>query len=231
MLMTYGFYAVISWALVVVFAAFRYLAGDSVGRGVGFRLGLLVWLGVPALLAFQGVLLDFSARPPALLRVVGAGAILVVLFAFSPWGKKTAAALPESLLVGGQAFRIPLEVMLFSLAGRGLLPVEMTFAGDNFDIITGLLALPLWWKLRQLTAPRWALYLWNGIGLLLLLGVVTLAILSFPQPFAWFTPENQLVAFFPWVWIPTFLGPLALLGHLLLFRKLSIPLPPRGPNI
>jgi hypothetical protein len=61
--------------------------------------------------------------------------------------------------------------------------------------------------------------------------IVGLAIVSTPSPFGYFEPQNLIVAFYPWVWLPTFLVQIALLSHLLLFRKLMIPPPPRGPNI
>jgi hypothetical protein len=46
-------------------------------------------------------------------------------------------------------------------------------------------------------------------------------VLGFPKPFGIFTPQNRIVAYFPWVWLPTFLVQLALFGHLLMFRKLA----------
>jgi hypothetical protein len=107
----------------------------------------------------------------------------------------------------------------------------MTFQGYNFDILTGALALPLWILLHMRRAPRWALWAWNVTGLGLLLIIVGVAVAAFPVPFGLFEPPNLLVAFYPWVWLPTFLVQIALLSHLLMFRKLMIPLPPPGPNI
>jgi hypothetical protein len=231
LVLIYSFYALIAWGLVAIFAAFRVLAGEHLNRGIGFRVGLLVWLGIPAVLSFQGVFLDFGARPPQLMRVVIPMALVIVAFVFSPWGKSAAQKIPESLLVGTQVFRLPLEVILYALALRGLLPFEMTFSGYNFDIVTAVFALPLWWLVRRNAAPRWALLLWNIVGTLLLVAIVILAVLAFPEPFGWFLPENQIVAWFPWVWLPTFLVPLALVSHLLIFRKLAMPPPPELPNI
>ncbi len=231
LVLTYSFYALIAWGLVGTFAAFRYLAPESMNRGIAFRVGLLIWLGIPAVLSFQGVFLDFSARPPNLMRVVIPMALIIVGFVLSPWGKIAAEKIPESLLVGTQVFRLPLEILLHALALRGLVPMEMTFSGYNFDIVTAVVALPLWWMIRQQTAPRWAVLSWNIVGTIFLATIVTLAVLSFPEPFGWFTPENQIVAWFPWVWLPTFLVPLALVSHLLIFRKLALPPPPARPNI
>lgn len=229
--LVYIFYGLIAWALSAVFAGFRILANEKLIPGIAMRIGILIWLGVPAILAFQGVFLDFASTPPALMKVIGVMVLVIFVFTLSPWGKRAAEKLPETLLVGTQVFRVPLEIVLFSLAGKQLLPEAMTFSGYNFDIITGALALPLWWKLRQLSAPRWALWAWNTIGLVLLLTVISIAVMSFPQPFGFFTPHNVIVSFYPWIWLPTFLVPLALTSHLLLFRKLMLPVPSPGPNV
>ena len=89
-----------------------------------------------------------------------------------------------------------------------------------FDILTGASALVLWVLHRRGGVSPSVLRMWNTIGLALLVTIVTLAVLSFPKPFGLFTPQNQIVAYFPWVWLPTFLVQLALLGHLLMLRKL-----------
>lgn len=229
--LTYSFYALIAWGLSGLFVAFRILAGDNVKMGVGLRVGVLAWLGLPAFLAFRGLFFQLGATPPHLMRVVLPMATLIVIFSFSAWGKWTAERLPLTFLVGIQAFRLPLEILLYFLAQRELIASEMTLAGYNFDIITGVSALFLWFLLHKGSAPGWSLWTFNIVGTVLLAVVVTIAVLGFPEPFGLFDPPNLLVAFYPWVWLPTFLVQLALLSHLLLFRKLLLPPPPPRKNI
>ncbi len=229
--LTFSFYGLVAWALSAVFAAFRILAGEHMKKALWMRGLMVVWLGIPAVLSIRGVFWDFSAHPPYLMRLVAPMGLLVVVFCLSPWGKETARLLPESLLVGTQGFRLPLELVLYFLAGHQVIASEMTLGGYNFDIVTGALAFPLWWKIRRLDAPRWALWAWNCLGLALLINVVTIAVLGFPEPFGWFTPPNVVVASYPWVWLPTFLVPIALSSHLLLFRKLMLPIPKPSPNV
>ena len=71
--------------------------------------------------------------------------------------------------------------------------------------------------------PKAALWFWNLVGLALLINIVTIAVLSAPLPIRMFhnEPANTLVAFFPYIWLPTFLVQAALGGHLLVFRYLS----------
>jgi hypothetical protein len=228
---TYAFYGLIAWGLSALFVAFRILAQEKLKLGVAFRVALLAWLGVPAVLAFQGVFLQMGQTPPYLMRVVIPMGLLIFALALSPWGKWAAERLPLSFLVGVNGFRLPLELLLYALATHELLPLEMTLKGYNFDIATGILALVLWILVHKQSAPLWALWAFNILGTVLLVTVVTIAVLSFPEPFGLFTPPNLLVAFYPWIWLPTFLVPLALLSHLLIYRKLLLPPPPPRANI
>jgi hypothetical protein len=140
-----------------------------------------------------------------------------------------ALSLPFAALVGSQAFRLPLELVMHRAATEGVMPVQMTYTGRNFDIATGALALLLAAWLTIGTPPRWALWLWNALGFGLLVNVVAVAIASLPTLHAFGTaPErlNTWVAFPPFVWLPTILVPAALLGHILVTRKL-LATPPR----
>jgi len=229
--LTYSFYGLVAWGLSALFVAFRALVGEDLKRGIYLRLGVIAWMGVPAVLSINGAFLDLTVVPPLLMRTVLLMGLLIVVFSFSPWGRRAAQKIPDTLLVGSQIFRLPLELVLYGLGARAILPQEMTFQGYNFDIVTGVLALPLWLLLHTRRAPRWALWVWNVTGIALLLIIVGLAVAAFPVPFGLFEPPNLLVAFYPWVWLPAFLVQIALLSHLLMFRKLMIPPPPPGPNI
>jgi hypothetical protein len=65
---------------------------------------------------------------------------------------------------------------------------------------------------------------WNTLGSLLLAAIIIIAFISTPVVAA-FGPDrvNTFVANPPYVWLPGILVPTALLGHLLLWRKLSRP--------
>lgn len=229
--LTFSFYALVAWGLSAVLVAFRILAPTD-RIGIIMRILVVLWLGVPAALGSLGVLAGFDASPPLLMRMVALMSVGIVIFVFSKWGKKAAETLPSSLLIGTQAFRFPLELVLLGLARNQVVPIEMTLAGYNFDILTGVTALFLWIMVRRGTAKRWMLWSWNVAGMLLLLTIVAMAMLSFPKPFGWFEPQNRIVAYYPWVLLPTFLVQVALVGHLLLFRKLATePEPEPLPNI
>ncbi|HEX9953514.1 MAG TPA: hypothetical protein VGB53_17250 [Rubricoccaceae bacterium] len=177
------------------------------------------FLGVSGALAAAGVLADVDARPPpaAILLVLLAAGMVAV--AFSSVGDRL-QAWPVGVLVGVQAFRIAVEALLFAAHRAGEVPVEMTFEGHNFDIVTGVLAAGIGlWAWRG-SPPRWVVAAWNGLGLVLLVVVIATAARS-AFGFTETTPRLTLPTAWPGVWLPAWLVQLAFLGHLLVFRSLA----------
>ena len=207
-------------AMAGVFAVGLSAAGqDGRGRWLAVGLGVAaVYLGVSAGLAASGALADVDARPPpagAMLLAMGAGTVALAL---SRVGDRL-LRLPLAALVGVQSFRIPVEVLLAAAHDAGAVPVEMTWHGLNFDVVSGgtALVLAVWlWRGRP---PRWVVAAWNALGLALLAVVVTVAASS---AFGLLPTEPQLTLPVTWpgVWLPAWLVQLALLGHILVFRKL-----------
>jgi hypothetical protein len=84
------------------------------------------WLGVTGVLAASGVLADYSATPPAFVRVMGVCSVLSVLLVLSPLGRRLALGVPLAALIGMQVFRLPVELLLHRLHLDGLAPEQMT---------------------------------------------------------------------------------------------------------
>jgi hypothetical protein len=94
------------------------------------------------------------------------------------------------------------------------------------DVLTAVLALPTAFVVAKRgendpLARRITLG-FNVIGLGTLLNIMTVAILSVPGPLRVFMnePANTFVTAVPYVWLPTLMVLVALLGHLLVFRRL-----------
>jgi len=206
-------------------------------RGARRHSGLVAALVAVAWLAFTGLaaragVLRFSERPPGLMLLLPTMVIGVVLLSRSSLGARLAAGLPLALLVGWQAFRFPLELMMHRAYVEGLMPVQMSFEGLNFDILTGISAIVLAVLIATGRASAPMVRAWNTVGLLLLANVVTIAILSLPLPIRAFhnPPANTWVAEFPFVWLPTVMVATALLGHLLIYRRLRMDRERAGPS-
>ena len=181
-----------------------------------FIIGSISWLTFTGILGASGFLSDFSGIPPRIAifflpMFLGTGWL-----AFSEFGKRL-CHFPLSLLIGYQAFRIPVEFLIHQACKEGVAPPQMSWNGMNFDIISGVSALLLFPFANRL--PKWTILIWNTLGMGLLLWVVGVAILSFPSPFQQLSPDNVWVAHFPFIWLPTIAVTLALLGHLIIYRK------------
>ena len=215
--------------VVAVAAIFIYAVLEMPPRGHPDRgrfgvmaIVLVFWLAVPAVLASRGVLDRYSPAPAPGFVLVGLLTLGTVVLALSPFGSRLATAIPLAGLVGYQVFRVPLEWVLHRLYSEGVIPVQMTYAGQNFDVATGVLAAALALWLRAGHRTGWLVVAWNVLGLALLVNIVVVAILSTPVPFRYFMndPANLLPSTFPYVWLPTFLVQAALFGHLLVFRAI-----------
>jgi hypothetical protein len=189
---------------------------------VTIALVLTVSVIVPGALAGLGLLDRYDPMPaPGLLVVLGVTFCTIAL-ALSRVGERLATGVPLAILVGYQLFRFPLELLLHRLYREGVIPVEMTYSGRNFDIVTGLTAAALAVLIARREAPKALVLAWNCLGLALLVNIVTVAVLATPVAFQVFAdgPPNRLPSLLPYVWLPTVLVQAALLGHLLVFRAL-----------
>ena len=220
----FGVAALFVWALAW---APRRTGGEGFSIScAGVALALLaVWLGVPAIVARTGALADFSGRPPAIGMLLAGLVICTTALAFSSVGSRLVQSVPIAGLIGFQVFRVPVEMILHRLHVEGLVPVQMTYAGYNFDIVSGTLAaiVGVWAFVSR--PPTWVILAFNSVGSLLLLNIVSIAVLSMPTPMRAFQndPPNTFVAHLPFVWLPSLLVQAAWFGHLLVFRRLSRP--------
>ena len=205
-------------ALFLVAVAHAYRAETNHRAQIVMRTAAIVvlWLGLLGALVGSGQL---GRLPLNGLPVFFGGVLVLVLAAgISPFGGRLAAGLPLAALVGFQAFRLPLELVLHEWAEQGTIPKAMTWTGQNWDIISGAVAL--------LAAPlanrhRGAAWTANVIGAALLLNVIRVVILTSPVPFGWnVTPPLMLAFHLPYALIaPVCVGG-AILGHILLTRAL-----------
>ena len=216
-----GFLAIVA-ALVVALVA-RYL---SPRKALWLLAGLSVWFVYAGLLGYLGVIKSTTRRPPGILFLV----VPVVLFLFSflimvvrsPAGARLALAFPLWIILGTQSIRIIVELFLHQLWIDGLVPKMLTFEGANVDIYVGASApLIAWLSTTGRSGMRVALA-WNVLGLLALTNVVIRAVLTAPGPFNLIHAEvpNRMMGTFPFLFIPGFFVPLAVVLHLLALRAL-----------
>lgn len=185
--------------------------------------------GTVALLAITGWasasgVLESTGMPPAVMFFFGGSMAVMIAVGLSPVGRRLARGTPIAALVAFQAFRLPLELVLHRWAEQGVLPVQMTYSGHNFDIVTGIAAIATAaWLWRKGPSPR-VIAAFNVLGLVLLVAVASIAIRSTPGPLRTYADDPAvLLAFhFPFGWIVPICVGGALLGHIVVFRWLAM---------
>ncbi|MEP7148541.1 MAG: hypothetical protein ABI857_06625 [Acidobacteriota bacterium] len=206
---------------IFVYAIFR--AGlDSLPAKVLLAF-VLVWVTVEALLALNGFFQNFDVQP---LRTFAFGplpffALTIIYLIFF---RKFLADLPLAVLTWIHVIRIPVEFVLLLLFQNGQVPVEMTFEGRNFDILSGITAPIVYFlAFRNGKVNRPLLFVWNLAALALLVNIVTIAVLAFPSPFQMvgLRQPNVGVTFFPFIWLPAVVVPIVFFCHVASLWQLS----------
>jgi len=184
---------------------------------------LVTWIGLLTILSNNGFFADFSKLPPRPALAMLIPLPIIILVAFSKTGTQLLQTVPSHWLVFMQSFRIIVELLLLFAFMASKLPVQMTFEGRNFDVLTGVLALPVGYLLaRKKTYASKLAIAFNIIGILLLLNILVIAVLSMPTSIRYFMnePSNTLVGRFPFILLPGILVPIAYTMHIFSLRGL-----------
>jgi len=182
---------------------------------------LAVWLAVTAGLARLGALSEWTARPPRLAMVALGGLALGFLLLRTAAFRTLLGSAPATWPIRLQAFRVPVELVLFAFYASGRAPVQVTFEGRSLDILVGLTApLVAWWVARR-PASAWLVLSWNVLGLCVLANTVAVAATSTPGPLHLDWPGAPFTEILRWplVWVPAFLAPVAVLLHVVSLQQ------------
>lgn len=182
------------------------------------------WVVYAGTMSWFGLTANTTMKPsPALFVAVPPFLAAVIFLALLPAGRRAALAFPLWLLLGGQAFRVGVELVLHALWRDGLVPRLMTYEGGNVDIAIGLSAPLVAWLAMRGGGGRRLAQIWNVIGLAALANIVIRAALTAPGPLKLLDSDvpNLSIATFPYTYIAAFLAPLALALHILAIRAIA----------
>lgn len=179
------------------------------------------WLILILSIGHTGLLGKFDKFPAPFMFFFAALMLMSFFLAYSKYGTAVIQKVTLANLVFFQSFRILAEIVLFLALKEGLAPVQMTFEGYNFDIVTGISALVLGIYLRKRTHKKLTLW-FNLLGLVFLGIIAFIALTSMPSPMRLFMkdPSNIWVTTSPYILLPGVLVVAAMTLHLLIFRKL-----------
>jgi len=179
-----------------------------------------LWVGIATAGAAAGW--TTMARPFPVMGVFVAAPLLAAVMATAwPAARQVMLSLPLSLLVGLNVGRV-FAVLFLLLAADGRLSGPFPYSAAWGDIITGTVALPLLWLVRDSARHTATFHLWNAFGTLDLVAAVGLGLMSaegsrlqvFPAP------GSEAMQHLPWSFVPTVLVPLWLIIHAIIWAKL-----------
>lgn len=187
-------------------------------------LGLIIWCVFVSAWSMSGRMADFSMFPFNVMPIIAIPLITVIIITFSKTFKEIIIHIPQQNLIRLQSFRIFVEVLLWALFIANIAPVQMTFEGRNFDVLSGISALIIAYLIAKNSISKTVLVIWNYACLGLLINIVGVALLSMPTPFQVFMnkPVNTVVTQFPISLLPGLLVPLAYALHFFSLRKLAL---------
>jgi hypothetical protein len=109
-------------------------ASQSSSRRIALLAGAaaVAWMAATWVLAESGLLRNWDRTPPPFGLFILVIAVLAVVIAFSPFGRRLALFVPLWALVAVQAFRLPLELAMHAMFERGIMPEQMSYSGRNF---------------------------------------------------------------------------------------------------
>jgi hypothetical protein len=184
-----------------------------------------LWLAIQGFLTLKNVYnTDLNAMPPKIVLFGIAPTIITMVLLFATVkGKQFVDSLPLKNITYLNTIRIPVELVLFWLFLNKAVPQLMTFEGRNFDILAGISApfVAYFAFSKEKISPK-MLLAWNVFCLGLLANIVVLAFFSAPTPLQKFAFEQPNIGIinFPFSWLPTFIVPIVLFGHLTSIRQL-----------
>jgi len=188
-------------------------------------IGLSIWLTIQAVLTFKNIYnSDTNSFPPKIMLIGILPTILTIILLFATSkGRQFIDSLPLKNLTYLNIVRIPIEIILLWLFLNKSIPELMTFEGRNFDIIAGITApIIAYFGIKKNKLNRQTILIWNFICLGLLINIVVNALFSAPSPIQKFAFDQPNIAIlnFPFSWLPTFIVPIVLFGHLTSIRQL-----------
>jgi hypothetical protein len=195
---------------------------SSENSPASFRI-ILIWILLQGVLGLTGFYQNPHKFPPPISLLLFPPVLIIIILFTTTGGQRFIDQLKPGVLTRLHIVRIPVEIVLYLLYLNHQVPGIMTFAGGNYDIISGFTApFIYYYGFVKKTFGRVILLCWNFICLGLLLNIIVRAVLSSPSPFQKlaFDQPNIAILHFPYNWLPSVIVPLVLFSHLVCIRSL-----------
>ncbi|HXB30040.1 MAG TPA: hypothetical protein VNW49_09485, partial [Puia sp.] len=169
-----------------------------------------IWLVIQGLLSLTGFYQVTDTNPPRGILFILPPLLFIIILFVTRGGRLFIDQMDPGTLTLLHTIRIPVEFVLYWLYLDKQVPKLMTFAGGNYDIISGITApIVFYFGFVNKLIGRNIILLWNLLCLGLLFLIVRHAIFSIPsslQKFG-FDQPNIAILHFPYAWLPSCIVP------------------------
>jgi hypothetical protein len=180
-----------------------------------------VWIGLAAAAAGAGWL-KVSRPVPVVGLFVVVPLLAMALAAAWPAARNAMLSIPMTAMVALNIVRV-FAVLFLMLAAAGRLTGPFPYSAAWGDIITGIVAVPVLWLLKDGAARcNTAITAWNLFGTADLVLAIAFGITSSEgSPLQLFPgPGSEAMQYAPWSFVPTVLVPLWLILHAIIAAQL-----------
>jgi hypothetical protein len=170
-----------------------------------------------------GMIDDFSLPPKLPIFIIIPAFLFIGILITRNDTSQVLKYLPVYLLIGFQGFRIIVELIIWLAYKDGIIAIEATFEGGNYDVLIGITAIPIAFYTYKERLSKGLLIFWNIAGLFILANTVKIFLFSayFPQ---FIGLENNIIDFSfmhpPLIFIAGLYMPIAVLFHGLSLKQL-----------
>lgn len=189
------------------------------------RLPLIAgsWFFIQYLIVQSGFYHNLSLPPRIPLLMILPLFLFTGIFLYRNRNHGILQHLPLTAPITYQSFRAFIEVLFYLTFVAGILPVQVTFEGYNYDVLLGLSALPIGWYASRPNPNKRLLIAWNILGIAVVAFAAFTFITSFYFPQLWGYSANDILGFaeFPFLLLPTFFMPSAIFMHVVSIVQLS----------
>ena len=212
------FVSLITAIYIAIRRVLKHQESTKVNRTTLFYFfGIIAWVFYLYLISYNGFIFDKSMPPKFPILVFLPTISFIGIFAYSKRNSKLFEYIPATWAVYYQSFRIVMELIILMTFTAGLIPIQATFQGYNFEIIFAFTApiIGYFTFVKPIIPPKIAIA-WNIIGIFLLIIVVSIMVTSYFTPEIWGS-EKQLIDIkftqLPLVLLPGFMVPSAIFVH------------------
>lgn len=186
----------------------------------GFVLG---WIAYLTIISLTGILRDLNLPPKFPLFVFVPLVIGFIVFYRRSRNNDVIKQIPRTWPVYFQSFRIVVELILLYTFYANIIPESATFEGLNFDILMGISAPFVAYLVVRKDGSRFVQYVWNVLGILMVLFVGFIVASSMYNPQIWGSEEPLVSLTFiemPYLLLAGFLAPIAIFMHVVSLAQL-----------